>query len=194
MSASATSTTTMTATETASNPIETSQALLNRAIEAHNAATAMVNKEQRMVLQYPYRKKNQLKILQFEEKVARKEVSKAEKELKAAEKAAAPPAEKKKRARPLLSNAEVRAAFAAAGPCFVKPGEASFKLPRVPIAPRAVNYTAEPPPLTDATYRKERNEFIKSILDRKIKFASDAKLAYYRIPIRADRSVIVDAL
>jgi hypothetical protein len=49
---------------------------------------------------------------------------------------AAPPQEKKKRARPLLSNAEVRAAFAAAGPCFVKPGESSFKLPRVPVAPR----------------------------------------------------------
>jgi hypothetical protein len=56
----------------------------------------------------------------------------------AAAKAAAPPQEKPMRKRP-MSNAETRAAFAAAGPCFVKPGEPSFKLPRVklPAAPSA---------------------------------------------------------
>lgn len=47
--------------------------------------------------------------------------------------------EKPTRKRP-MSNAETRAAFAAAGPCFVKPGEGPFKLPRVrlPAAPRHV--------------------------------------------------------
>lgn len=59
----------------------------------------------------------------------------------AAAKAAAPPVEKKRRARP-MSNAETRAAFAAAGPCFVKPGEAPVKLPRVPVPAAAADAPA----------------------------------------------------
>jgi hypothetical protein len=65
---------------------------------------------------------------------------------------------------------------------------------KMPVQYTTVDYTAEPPPLTDARYRKYRNGFIKRILDQKTKFAPrDAKLAYYRIQTRADGSIITPA-